>query len=60
MLRLTQGFRKGTPKAPGVLLQRLHRVEAHGLVVDQGNEELQGMVALEPGGLVGGDGEGVS
>ena len=58
-LRLTLGLRKGDAEAPGVLLQRLHRVEAHGLVVDLGREELHWVVTFQPGGLVGGNGEGV-
>ena len=40
-LRLTQGFRKRDAETPGVLLQRLHRVEPHGLIVHQGYEEFQ-------------------
>ena len=45
----------------GVLLQRLQVVEAHGLLVEDADEELQGVVVLEPGHLVGGytEGEGV-
>ena len=53
------GVEEGRTEASGVLLQRLHWVEAHGLVVHEGDEELQGVVPLEPGGLVGGDSEGV-
>ena len=47
------------PKAPGVLLEGLDGVEAHRLVVHQRREELHGVVALQPGRLVRGDGEGV-
>ena len=53
------GIQEGHAEAPGVLLKRLHRVEAHRLIVDQADEELQGVIALEPGSLVGGDGKGV-
>ena len=53
------GVEEGHSEAPGVLLQRLNWVKTHGLVVHQGDEELQGVVPFEPRGLVGGDGEGV-
>ena len=52
------GVEEGNAEAPGVLLQGLHRVEPHRLIVDQAHEELHRVVPLQPGGLVGGDGEG--
>ena len=51
------GVQKGHAKLLCVLLQRLHRVEAHGLIVHERDEELQRVVAFEPGGLVGGNGK---
>ena len=52
------GIQEGHAETPGVLLQSLHRVEAHGLLVDQGCEEIHRMVAFQPGDLVRGHGEG--
>ena len=45
----------------GVLLEGLQVVEAHGLLVEDGYVELQGVVVLEPGHVVGRypEGEGV-
>ena len=47
--------------APGVFLQCLGVVEPHGLLVEDGNKELHGIVVLEPGHVVSGHakGEGV-
>ena len=59
LAQIYAGVEEGHAESPGILLERLQGVEAHGLVVHQRDEELQGMVALEPGGLVGRDGEGV-
>ncbi len=53
------GVEEGHAEAAGVFFQRLDRVEPHRLVVDERGEELQGVVTLEPGGLVGGDRERV-
>ena len=36
------GVEEGDAEAPGVLLQGFHGVEAHGLVVHEGDKELQG------------------
>ena len=44
---------------PRILLEGLKGVEAHRLVVHEGDGELQGVVALQPGRLVCGDCEGV-
>ena len=44
-------------KAAGVLLQGVQVPEPHGLLVEQGNEKLQGIVTAQPSHLVGGEGE---
>ncbi len=51
----------GDAVASGVFLERFQVVKAHGLLVEDGHEELQRVIALEPGGLVGrhSEGEGV-
>ena len=59
LARVHAGVEERRAEAAGILLERLQRVEAHGLVVDERDEELERVVALQPGGLVGGDGEGV-
>ena len=53
------GVQKGYAETSRVLLQGLHRVKAHRLVVYQSDEELQRVIALEPRGLVCGDCKGV-
>ena len=44
--------------APGIVGQDVGRVKPHRLVVEQGAHELGGVVVLEPGRLIGEDGEG--
>ena len=46
------------PQPAGVLLEGVQVPEPHGLLVEQGDEELQRVVAAQPGHLVGGEGEG--
>ena len=58
-LWLMHGLRKGTPKRRASYLSVSRGLEAHRLVVEEGDEELEGLLALQPGGLVGGDREGV-
>ncbi len=41
-----------------VLLQGFQVVEAHGLLVEKAGVELQGVVVLQPGGMISGDAEG--
>ena len=52
-LPVDTGVEEGHLVPPGVLLDGLLWIEPHGLAVHQGNEELQGVMTLEPRRLVG-------